>query len=148
MKKDLAVKLMAEGEKLTHPSFSKNEWVTMIKGTNMMVTEEGYRNISKDWWSYRKDKAFSADWSIWEEDIIVEVEGQKYLQIKQKPTHSLGMFNHLSINLRGKPLVDTSSFTPERMKEYILIVQKKSKLASGDRKYIVHMFNKNYKLIK
>jgi hypothetical protein len=147
MNKEEAMQMMAKGYQMTHPTFTALEWVTMQIGTNIVVTEEGYKMASGEFWSYRRNEAFDKDWSRWERKIIVEIEGKKYLKVNPTYHRSMGMFNHLSMNLRGKPLVDTSEFSSLKLEEYRLIVKKKSNLSSSERKYITQQFNKHFKLI-
>lgn len=145
MNKELAIQLMSRGAKLTHPTFTKDEWVSIVPGTNMMLTEDGYKTVSGEWWAYRLDSAFDKDWSIWEEEVLIEVEGKTYAKIKNIKANDHRYIRELISNfVSTAPL----GFSDNDLYEYRLILQKKSKLSSTKRRGIVYRFNKNFKLIK
>jgi len=146
--KDTAIVLMSQGLKLTHTYFSKDEWVTMIPGMNMMLTEDGYKTVSGEWWSYRMGPAFETGWSLWEETITIEIDNKVYQKIQRTISKNLDTIDTIYHKYVGHSFIDRTLFSPNMMEEYKLIVAKKSKLSSSKRRHIVSLFNKNFKLIK
>ncbi|MBM7070930.1 hypothetical protein JQC92_02590 [Shewanella sp. 202IG2-18] len=65
MTKDEAIKLMESGEKLTHESFTSNEWVKGL-GNGMLQFEDGCLCPSGEFWFTRKDEWWLTGWSIFE----------------------------------------------------------------------------------
>jgi len=146
MNKNQAIKLMQLGAKVTHPSFTKDEWAT-ITDFNTILTEDGVKCSSKEWWSYRQYPAFDKDWSLWEEDVIIEIEGKSYIKVKINTPTGLDKFNEITKLFLGRPLLNRTTFSDKMLEEYKLILQKKSKLSSSKRQYISHLFNKHFKQI-
>lgn len=66
MTKPEAINCMLKGEKLTHTTFTPDEWITMKKG--YILTEEGYTIDPNIFWSLRSHENFETDWSIWDEN--------------------------------------------------------------------------------
>jgi len=67
MNKEEAIEAMKSGEKLTHPSFTKTEWISM-KG-NDIITEEGYTISLDEFWYYRIGEYFETNWYVWQKDF-------------------------------------------------------------------------------
>lgn len=65
MTKNEAIAAMLSGNKVTHRYFSSDEWITM-KGNNTIITEEGYRCYTIEFWKDRRGEAWESGWSIWE----------------------------------------------------------------------------------
>lgn len=64
MTKKEAIDAMKAGEKLAHPSFIHNEWITM-KGENTILTEENHSISDKEFWAHRTGDYFETGWFIW-----------------------------------------------------------------------------------
>lgn len=58
-----AIQAMKKGFKVTHDYFSSNEYITMID--DKIVTEEGYKFNTTEFWSYRTDEHWDTDWSYY-----------------------------------------------------------------------------------
>jgi len=68
MNKEQAKEAMRKGEKLTHPTFTDEEWIT--EKDSKILTEEGYLHNMVEFWSYRQLPAFDEDWSIIEHELF------------------------------------------------------------------------------
>jgi len=124
MNKSIAIQLMQQGVKLTHPSFTKDEWVSMLPGMNMMLTEDGCRTVSGEWWSYRLTPAFEEDWSLWEQVITIEVDGKVYEKVKKIISPALDRIDRLHVEYAGRHIIDRASFNDTDLDEYKLILAK------------------------
>lgn len=62
MNKAEAIEKMKAGEKLTHPYFSDDEWVTMVDG--QMLLEDGVKCSVLEFWRWRTDSSWDNNWSI------------------------------------------------------------------------------------
>lgn len=65
MTKDEAIQLMLKGVKVTHTSFMEDEWISM-EG-DKILTEEGHKHVTSEFWKYRNHPNFQKGWSIWKE---------------------------------------------------------------------------------
>ena len=150
MDKERAIELMFLGVKMTHIHFSKEEWVTMVSGTNTMLTNEGYETVSGEWWDHRRAETFNEGWSLWEEDVIVEVDGKSYVYVRpQAISRNLRKIDSITRMFTGESILPRRpQFTESDLTEFKLIQQKKSNLSRKKREYIVYLFNRNFKLIK
>ena len=63
MNKEEAIKAMQEGKKVTHRSFTDEEWMTMKDGK--ILTEEGYTHPFEEFWFWRKDPGWEKDYSLY-----------------------------------------------------------------------------------
>jgi len=66
MTKQEAILAMREGKKVTHVSFTPDEWVSS-SGT-VYKFEDGNECSDKEFWAYRKDDSFYYGWSEWSEE--------------------------------------------------------------------------------
>ncbi len=87
MKKTEAMVLMKKGIKMSHRSFTDDEWVTYINNF-MMLTEEGYFHEENEFWRWRTDEAWDEDWNIWEDsrmtpEILEEVKKENVKHLRQ-----------------------------------------------------------------
>ena len=64
MTKDEAIQAMLKGEKVTHTTFTDEEWITM-DGPREVKTEDGYTSNTALFWQHRNHPNFSKGWSIW-----------------------------------------------------------------------------------
>jgi hypothetical protein len=80
--------------------------------------------------------------------VIVDVLGQEYVLDVPEISNNVKTIDRIYGQITGKSIINRFSFKPEHLDEYKRILQKKSKLSSRERKYIVHKFNQAYKLIK
>lgn len=60
MNKDEAKEKLKAGHKLTHPTFSDDEYIHIENG--VLKDEKGYH--MHDFWAYRQHKNFDINWSI------------------------------------------------------------------------------------
>ena len=51
------------GAKVSHPTFSYNEWISMVS-PHTIITAEGYKMDCEEFWSYRTAKEFQNDWFL------------------------------------------------------------------------------------
>ena len=66
MTKDEAIQQMLKGEKVTHTSFTEEEWITMTSPREVL-TEDRYTSSTTLFWQHRDHPTFSSGWSIWKE---------------------------------------------------------------------------------
>lgn len=64
MSKDEAIQAMREGKKVTHPTFTDEEYI-QLKG-NVIITEEGYEIFLSQFFAIRNSVAFNTGWKIFE----------------------------------------------------------------------------------
>ena len=63
MNKEEAIKAMQEGKKITHTSFTDEEWMTMKDGK--ILTEEGYLHPWVDFWYWRQEPIWEKNYSLY-----------------------------------------------------------------------------------
>jgi len=63
MTKQDAIGVMTQGVKVTHDTFSNEEWITMKDDS--ILTEEGYLMNPIEFWSYRQNKSFDDGWYLY-----------------------------------------------------------------------------------
>jgi hypothetical protein len=66
MTKQEAIELMKQGVKVTHPTFTSDEWMTMKDGK--ILTEDGYTHDPYEFWSYRTAPYFQTNWRIYNDN--------------------------------------------------------------------------------
>ena len=66
--RESAIQLMLKGKKVTHTTFTDEEWVTM-EG-NKIKSEEGYKHDAVAFWQGRTHHNFSHGWSEWKEPKV------------------------------------------------------------------------------
>lgn len=76
MTKDEAIQAMLKGEKVTHTTFTAEEWVTMTSPRDLL-TEEGYTHNTALFWQHRNHPNFSKGWSIWKETFYCHTKDCK-----------------------------------------------------------------------
>jgi hypothetical protein len=76
MTKDEAISAMKEGKKVTHRHFTDKEWISMKDGR--ILTEDGYNHDAREFWSYRKDKAFEEDWELFHDQEKIKNRAIKF----------------------------------------------------------------------
>ena len=64
MNKEAAIELMKEGVKITHESFTKEEWMTYENGR--MLLEDGVKCSRHEFWGWRMDSCWDDGYSRWE----------------------------------------------------------------------------------
>jgi hypothetical protein len=62
MTKEEAIKAMAEGKKLTHDSFTRDEWIA--ESSVGYKFEDGCQCSIFEFWQMRVSPAWDSDWSI------------------------------------------------------------------------------------
>lgn len=60
-----ANELMVAGVKMTHPLFTKEEFIT-IAPDGKYLFEDGCKCEQKEFWKYRQDNCWLTDWARWE----------------------------------------------------------------------------------
>jgi len=63
MTKQEAIQEMKKEKKLTHTTFSDEEWITMA-GLDTIVAEDGYTMAEEDFWKYRSSFIFQNNWNF------------------------------------------------------------------------------------
>ena len=61
MTRQEAVQAMANGEKITHESFSDQEWMTMENGK--ILLEDGVRCSPQEFWQWRQGESWETGYS-------------------------------------------------------------------------------------
>jgi len=61
--KTQAIELMKIGTKITHSSFTDDEWMTMENGK--ILLEDGVRCSTHEFWRWRELKCWDDGYSIW-----------------------------------------------------------------------------------
>lgn len=76
--KDEAIKLMQQGEKITHFTFTDNEWMTMKDGK--VHLEDGVQCSPSEFWRWRTNEYWDSGYSIYkEEQDDVESANQQFM---------------------------------------------------------------------
>jgi hypothetical protein len=65
MEKHEAIKAMEDGEKVTHKSFTKDEWMKLTG--QLFEFEDGIRCQYDEFWDYRSEKEWDSGWEIFRE---------------------------------------------------------------------------------
>jgi len=60
-----ALEAMNKGKKVTHKSFTKEEWITKTYGYNYLL-EDGVVCSFSEFWRWRTEPCWDNDWSIFE----------------------------------------------------------------------------------
>lgn len=66
MTKEDAIVKMQKGKKVTHPSFTDEEWMTM-NNQGQIELEDGVVCEPYEFWRWRQDEAWDKDYSVFEE---------------------------------------------------------------------------------
>ena len=64
MTRNEAKTALEQGEKLTHASFTNEEWVKGEDGGFIYIFEDGVRCSPYDFWRYRGYSSFDNDWKL------------------------------------------------------------------------------------
>ena len=64
MTKQEAIEKMKAGQKLTHRYFTNDEWVKANQSGTAYILEDGVVCTPQEFWRWRTDTAWDADWEI------------------------------------------------------------------------------------
>ena len=146
MTKEEAIIAMGNGYLVTHSLFSDDEYITLITGTNIIIDEKGYETFSKEWFSYRTDKAFDNNWNIYRKPIIIEILEEKYKYIfPNNVPENIQMIDRFMYPFTVKPIFTNTTISTSDIDEYEAILRKTSNLSVINCKFIINLFNKNFK---
>nr|WP_067054102.1 hypothetical protein [Mucilaginibacter sp. L294] len=73
--KQQAIEAMKKGQKVTHIYFSSNEWVAICPETNKIITEEGYKHNTIDFWIFRTGPSWETGYSLYETEKDTTCDG-------------------------------------------------------------------------
>ncbi len=68
MTKQEAIEQMKQGKKLTHRSFSNNEFITSDKTGLYYTFEDGVRCCFPEFWKWRLSESWSEGWEIFKSE--------------------------------------------------------------------------------
>lgn len=58
-----AIKEMKLGKKMTHSTFTSEEWITILG--NKFLFEDGVQCDQEEFWKYRLDEIFKINWEFY-----------------------------------------------------------------------------------
>ena len=79
--------------------------------------------------------------------VIVDVLGQEYVLDVPKISSNIITIDRIYGQITGQSIIDRIPFSTADLEEYKRILQKKSKLSSNERSYIIKRFKRNFKKI-
>jgi hypothetical protein len=68
MSKEQAIEAMKEGKKLTHPYFTREEWVTMNPSGTQITMDDGVKILAYKFWQDRTVPGWNENWTIWQQE--------------------------------------------------------------------------------
>jgi len=79
--------------------------------------------------------------------VIVDVLGQEYVLDVPEISSNIITIDRIYGQITGQSIIDRIPFSTADLEEYKRILQKKSKLSSNERSYIIKRFKRNFKKI-
>lgn len=118
MNREQLKQALIEGKRVTHPSFTPDEYIEGIKGTTKIRTEDGYECTYGEFMTWRDNPAFDTSW-----EVITTTNVQTVAQRIQKLAQTAGGKDDLLTNQMANevfPVIKDAINNHKGMGEYKL----------------------------